>query len=376
MNTLVSLPIVAAIPTAAPALNPTVASVDVVDPIYAALDEYNRAWNELLAGDRSDRCRLAQDALVRTRPTTPSGLAALTSWARQESKEMRGNTLWNDETIYALSVTIDDATRGMAGLRPWSQPAELAMVAHPDADLMEAVDRYHAALREYGIRLKAWGEVELVEPRPRGYLSRERAYRRAMRLYGEAEIELAKIRPKTLDGLIAKARAIETDFHISEILSESVVKDLLGMAPSREAIPRTQTTPPKDKKLIELEAKLEPLIDRYYIARKAWAASLPEDRRKADDKMYAISNKMRPLERAIEAAPATSIEGLRVKALVAFREIAPLHIHSKLFSFGDAYAFQQLFGSVAEACGLMDKVDATDYYFADYSSDAEIEAQA
>jgi hypothetical protein len=52
-----------------------------------------------------------------------------------------------------------------------------------------------------------------------------------MNQYGKIDCELAGIRARTLDGLIAKARAIETDFVVSEMLPDSIVEDLLGMAP-------------------------------------------------------------------------------------------------------------------------------------------------
>jgi hypothetical protein len=46
---------------------------------------------------------------------------------------------------------------------------------------------------------------------------------------------------------------------------------------------------------------------------------------------------MKQLANAISAAPVTSIEGLRVKALVAFWEVAPLCAGDTEFSFDDAY---------------------------------------
>jgi hypothetical protein len=75
--------------------------------------------------------------------------------------------------------------------------------------------------------------------------------------------------------------------------------------------------------------------------------------------MSAIHDEMKPLANAINAAPVTSIEGLRVKALVALWEIVPLCKGDTEFSFDDAYPFQQLFKAVAEVCGLNDKISAT-----------------
>jgi hypothetical protein len=154
-----------------------------------------------------------------------------------------------------------------------------------------------------------------------------------------------------------------------------------------------------DAELIELGARFEPLLDRYYATHRRWSASLaqahaehdrefgdPADRNyeyppeirkafsdscersgacEADDELSAICEEMRPLETAINAAPVTSIEGLRTKALVAFREVGPLCAGDTKFSFEDAYPFQQLFTAVAELCGLKDKMAATGYKLPD-----------
>jgi hypothetical protein len=102
-----------------------------------------------------------------------------------------------------------------------------------------------------------------------------------------------------------------------------------------------------DAGLIELGVRLEPLVDRYYVAHRRWSHSLaaahaehdaefgdPADRdheypphivaafddscersgaHEADDALSAIIEEMRPLEIAIKAAPANSIEGLRAR---------------------------------------------------------------
>jgi hypothetical protein len=154
-----------------------------------------------------------------------------------------------------------------------------------------------------------------------------------------------------------------------------------------------------DAELIELGARFEPLVDRYYVAQRRWSGSLarahaehdrefgdPADRNyeyppeivaafsdscersganEADDVLFAICQEMKELANAINAAPVTSIEGLRVKALVAFWEVAPLCAGDTEFSFDDAYPFQNLFTAVAEVCGLKDKMAATGYELPD-----------
>jgi hypothetical protein len=154
-----------------------------------------------------------------------------------------------------------------------------------------------------------------------------------------------------------------------------------------------------DAELIDLGARFEPLLDRYYVAHKRWSRSLaqahaehnrefgdPADRnyeyppeivaafddscersgaREADDALSAIDAEMKQLANAIAASPVNSIEGLRARALVAFWEVAPLSAGDSEFYFEDAYPFQQLFTAVAELCGLKSKMAATGYEMPD-----------
>jgi hypothetical protein len=87
--------------------------------------------------------------------------------------------------------------------------------------------------------------------------------------------------------------------------------------------------------------------------------------READEVLSAMDAEMKRLAKAITASPVNSIEGLRVKALVAFWEVAPLGADRTEFFFEDAYPFQQLFTAVAELCGLKDKMLATGYKLPD-----------
>jgi len=56
----------------------------------------------------------------------------------------------------------------------------------------------------------------------------------------------------------------------------------------------------------------------------------------ADEALSEIHQEMKQLANAINALPVNSIEGLRAKALVAFREVAPLCAGDTEFSFDDA----------------------------------------
>jgi hypothetical protein len=163
--------------------------------------------------------------------------------------------------------------------------------------------------------------------------------------------------------------------------------------------PPTAAAQTLDADLIELGARFEPLVDRYYVAHRRWSAALaqahaehdrefgdpaerdyehpPEIRNAfadscersgantAGEALHAIFKEMAPLANAINAASVTSIEGFRAKALVAFWEVAPLGAGDSEFTFDDAWPFQQLFTAVAELCGLKDKMAATGYALPD-----------
>jgi hypothetical protein len=129
--------IAAVVPTAAVAGIPTAA-----DPIFAAIDAFHRADAAVVAVDGDipdelgDQCHEAYLAVIRTRPITPAGLAALTTWVRERTDWLCDNSsVLPDEEQRAIAAAVDDATRGMSGLKPWSpQPAmPLAQaLPHPD----------------------------------------------------------------------------------------------------------------------------------------------------------------------------------------------------------------------------------------------------
>jgi hypothetical protein len=107
----------AAIATAAPAT----AGLAEPDPIFAAIDADRRADAACVAVDGNipdelgDRSTAAYRALMRTRPTTPAGLAALTTWAREMADEIEGHSVLRAEDFCALTATIDDAVKALIG---------------------------------------------------------------------------------------------------------------------------------------------------------------------------------------------------------------------------------------------------------------------
>jgi hypothetical protein len=109
------------------------------DPIFAAIDAFRRSDSSCVAvhGDIPDELmdlrHEAYSVVLRTRPSTPAGLAALTTWAREQADWLRANaSVLHGKDLCALTVSIDDATRGMSGLEPWSPPLQAAAAVSAD----------------------------------------------------------------------------------------------------------------------------------------------------------------------------------------------------------------------------------------------------
>jgi len=124
---LASMSIAAAMPTVA-AVPATAGAVLVVDPIFAAIEEFRRADAAVIAAfdvvpeddDLTENalCRrdAAHDLVVCTRPTTPTGLGALTTWARERMDWLRKyGTSFEPDKLYAISAAIDDAIKALIG---------------------------------------------------------------------------------------------------------------------------------------------------------------------------------------------------------------------------------------------------------------------
>jgi hypothetical protein len=139
--------------------------------------------------------------------------------------------------------------------------------------------------------------------------------------------------------------------------------------------------PHLDAELIQLGARLEPLVESYYAARAVWAPALfsanreidrefgedwhSEKRRaaqeqawakagvdEASDKMEAIVKEIKTLAKAVHMLPARSLDGLRAHVLVAFWENAPTSAGDLEYDFEDEVVHQRLFVAAADACGL------------------------
>jgi hypothetical protein len=134
------------------------------------------------------------------------------------------------------------------------------------------------------------------------------------------------------------------------------------------------STATTDAELIALGDRFEKLLLEHMDAWLVWAprmrAALAEVRDNtaalaaalqrydcdvAQARMSELERDMQPLAEEIIAVPATSLGGLRAKALVALWEALPAHAsHAGAFDFPDAA--RSLFDAVAEMTGLLPMV--------------------
>ncbi|HZR74536.1 hypothetical protein [Bradyrhizobium sp.] len=183
--------------------------------------------------------------------------------------------------------------------------------------------------------------------------------------------------------------------HIAEALS---VVSAVKTGPVVTFAPTTRPTS-TDAKLISLCREYEPMLEKYLSAHKDWSRgaeqarieqdaefgepkdfdykSTPEMRAalekrladtgatEANDRMDEISLGMEPIGHAINSIPASSVEGLRAKALVALYNIRPIIAGREEFAFDDEVAFQHLFCGVAEFVGLAEMVADSGYVMPD-----------
>src|SRR6266478_1328018 len=129
-----------------------------------------------------------------------------------------------------------------------------------------------------------------------------------------------------------------------------------------------------DAELVALGERFEKLLLEYVDAWLEWAPLMRAARAEVGDdiallttaieragcnaaqaRMSELERDMQPLAEEIIAAPATSLGGLRAKALTALWEALPAHAsHDGAFDFPDAS--RSLFDAVAEMIGLMPMV--------------------
>jgi hypothetical protein len=200
----------AAIATTAPGI----ADVAEPDPIYAAIEAFRRAQALFFAehvddipDEIGDQYSAACSVMQRTRPTTPAGLAVLTTWAREQADWLCANSSHLDgEDLCALAASIDDATRGMSGLKPWSPPLRPAAAVSADP-AFALIDAKRAADIAHCEAIDAQDEAEGGPGL--GSDAAEEAFQRcsvACSVVNEADWRLATTPPTTLAGVAAVLR--------------------------------------------------------------------------------------------------------------------------------------------------------------------------
>ena len=145
---------------------PAVAADVGLDPIFAAIERcrIGEAANLIEPPPVAVQdIRPAREALARTRPTTPAGLAALTTFIREQNAHY-GEFYFEDSGTCAETATftssLDDAVRGMAGLQPWTGIAA-------DADpIFAAIERHREAYSAFDTALNWKSALEAKHSAP------------------------------------------------------------------------------------------------------------------------------------------------------------------------------------------------------------------
>jgi hypothetical protein len=187
------------------------------DPIFAVLDAYRQAHEAYIAAFSDEELEemgephsRAFQAVLRTRPTTPAGLAALTNWARDQVYPTAETAeTWLAEDLCTLNATIDDATRGMAGLEPWSPRLHLAL----DDPIYAAVEAHIAAEREHLRKVHVSAALHDTDP---GYDEAFAVTAAADEVRYASMDALLEVEPTTIAGLLALVDHVEA-FNCGEV---------------------------------------------------------------------------------------------------------------------------------------------------------------
>jgi hypothetical protein len=100
----------------------TALTTEQVDPIFVALDAFRLAEAEFYA-ERSgdipdeigDRWSEAMDIVIRTQPTTPAGLGALSGFAREMAERSNRDAGLPDGGWVLVTTAIDNAVKTLVG---------------------------------------------------------------------------------------------------------------------------------------------------------------------------------------------------------------------------------------------------------------------
>ena len=214
-----ALPIAGSLPTTAEA---------TTDPIFGAIEAWRRSGAAMIAveGDIPDELgdthTAAFKVVMRTRPITPAGLVALTCWTRELAIELEPHSNLLSEDFCALTATIDNAARGMSGLKAWS-PAP-AHGQNSSDRIFRIIENHRASAKtfqgavsvEYAYE-KADSKVEAMDPVERQtYQSAFQVLQEATSDAGdqmrEASIDVVNTPPASLAGIIALCEYLGPQF--------------------------------------------------------------------------------------------------------------------------------------------------------------------
>jgi hypothetical protein len=139
----------------------------------------------------------ARIALANTVPTTPEGLAALTTFVRERSVECSEFYFAADDPDEQLLfvASLDAAARGMAGLKPWGGVADA-----------QTVDPIFTAIERQKQLWDEWTSVSITEPKQvgsRAYAAWDKRNDVAAAAYNDAFDALLATKPATRTGAAA-----------------------------------------------------------------------------------------------------------------------------------------------------------------------------
>jgi hypothetical protein len=281
MNSLVALPIAAAVPTTAPAMDFPVAPVA---PFIPAGDLKLVELAEQFIAAVAERRRLADIRDEVLRAHRMSGFPEALRVRPGDAKF--GRTTWE---------ATDEFWHRPCDIGKWRNINEVEHEMKGTADgFVVTVRRKEPAaeLRERAEEIVTaydkWDAEQKKKP-PAAYKAAKRAYEKADRIEITLEEQIHTIQATTIEGMIAKARCAEV-YELDDLsgFSHSIINCLLALqvqTPTPVNINssvQAPVTPVADAELVELGRRFEPLVDRYYVAQRRWSHSLAAARAEHD----------------------------------------------------------------------------------------------
>ena len=144
------------------------------------------------------------DNVIRTQPTTPAGLAALTGFARNMAERSNRDAGFGEKQWIPAIAAVDDAARGMSGLQPWSPPASAPTPQDPIFEVIrakrEADDLHGRAIDAQDVAEKRHGAASDAV-----WEANERSEAACWAAH-EVDWRIARTAPTTLSGVAALLR--------------------------------------------------------------------------------------------------------------------------------------------------------------------------